>query len=59
MRLLLGETVKMMNGSQMSWEGSETRTGQVYEKVLPKESQQDKLCRMQVVGGGESKLKGT
>lgn len=44
--------MKMMNGSQVSWESNENRTEQVCERALQKSSQ-DKLYRVHVGGGGE------
>lgn len=43
--------VKMMNGSQVSWESNENRTEQVCEIALQKSSQ-DKLYRVHAGGGG-------
>lgn len=45
--------VKMMNGSQVSWESNENRTEQVCEIALQKSSQ-DKLYRVHA-GGGEGR----
>lgn len=44
--------VKMMNGSQVSWESNENRTEQVCKIALQKSSQ-DKLYRVHAVQEGE------